>query len=130
MKHREGNMQRISSSFSTDRGNVRFNFIEGPTYVYTVWKILSFECNSCNIYWMFVKATRINGKAEHMSDIMFVCNQFKKVRRTVRPTDAVWADFIGNENGVSISVELGIRGHWEWFPIKVFYSEHCFSFGF
>ena len=28
--------------------------------------------------------------------------------------------FIGNENGTSTSVELSIRGHWEWFPIKVF----------
>ena len=46
-------------------------------------------------------ANRINGKAGHMSDIMFVCNQFKKVRRTVRPTDAVWADIIGNENSTS-----------------------------
>ena len=56
-------------------------------------------------------ATMINGKARHMSDIMFVCNQFRNVRRTVRLTDAVWADFIGNENGTSRSVELSIRGH-------------------
>ena len=50
-------------------------------------------------------ATTINGKARHMSDIMF-CHQFSKFRRTIRPTDAVWADFIGNENGTSTSVEL------------------------
>ena len=55
-----------------------------------------------------------------MSDIMLVCNQFRKVRRTVRPTNAVWADFIGNENSTSMSVELSIRRHWKWFPIKVF----------
>ena len=61
----------------------------------------------------------INGKAGHLSDIMFVCNQFKKVRRTVRLTDAVWADFIGNENSTSMSVELSVRGHWKCFPIKV-----------
>ena len=65
-------------------------------------------------------ATRINGKAGHMSDIIFICNQFKKVGRTVRPTNAVWADFIGNDNITSTSVELSIRGHREWFPIKVF----------
>ena len=100
--------------------NVRFNLIEGPTYVYLIWKILSFECNSCNIYWMLPTAKRINGKVGHMSDIMFVYNLFKKVRRTVRPTDAVWADFIGNENSTSTSTELSIRGHWEWFLIKVF----------
>ena len=82
--------------------------------------VKTFECNSCNIYWMFATATRINGKAGHMSDIMLVCNQFRKVRRTVRPTNAVWTDFIGNENGTSTSDELSIRGHWEWFPIKVF----------
>ena len=57
---------------------------------------------------MFVTATRINDKAGHMSDIMFVCNQLKNVR-TVRPTDAVWADLIGNENGTSTSVESSIR---------------------
>ena len=87
--------------------------------MYTVWKILSFECNSCNIYWMFATVTRINDKVGRMSDIMFVCNHFKNVRRTVRPTDAVWADFIGNENSSSANVKLGIKGHWEWFPIKV-----------
>ena len=53
---------------------------------------------------MFTMATRINGKAGHMSDIMFVCNQFRKVR-TVRPTDAVWRNLIGNEYGTSMSVE-------------------------
>ena len=100
--------------------NVSFHLTEGPTYVYTVWKILSFECNSCNVYWIFVTAMRINGKAGHMSNIMFVCNQFKRGRRTVRQTDAVRPDFIGNENGTSTSVELIIRGHWEWFLIKVF----------
>ena len=72
------------------------------------------------MYWMFATATKINGKAGHMSDIMLVCNQFRKVRRTVRPYNAVWADFIGNENSTSTSVELSIRGHWEWFPTKVF----------
>ena len=65
-------------------------------------------------------AIRINGKAENMSNIMFVCNQFKKVRSTIRSTDAVWTDFIGNENVTSTNIELSIRGHWEWFPIKVF----------
>ena len=53
---------------------------------------------------MFAMATRINGKAGHMSDIMLVCNQFKKVRRTVSPTDAVCKDFIVNENGTSTRV--------------------------
>ena len=91
---------------------------------------MSFESNSCNIYCMFVTATRINCKARHMSDIMLVCNQFRKVRRTVTPTDAVWADFIVNENSASASVELSIRGHKEWFPTKVFQSEHCFSLRF
>ena len=41
-------------------------------------------------------AMMINGKAGHMSDIMFVCNQFKKVKRTVTPTDVLWTEFIGN----------------------------------
>ena len=63
---------------------------------------------------------RNNSKAGHMNDMMFVCNQLKNVRQTVRPTDAIWADFIGNENSTNRSVELSIRGHWEWFPIKVF----------
>ena len=76
---------RISSSFGTD-GDIRFNLTEGFAYVYTVWKILSFERNSYNIYLVFAMAMRIKGKAGHMSDIMFVCNQFKK---PVRPIDAV-----------------------------------------
>ena len=70
---------------------------------------------NANIYWTFATVTRINGNAEHMSDIMFVCNQLEKARRTIRPT--VWADFTGNENGTS--VELSIRGHRKWFPIRV-----------
>ena len=51
---------------------------------------------------------------------MHICNHFKKVRRTVGSTDAKCADFIGYENGTSTSVQLGIKGHWERFPIKVF----------
>ena len=73
-------------------------------------------------------ATRFNSKAGHMSN-MLVCNQFKKIRRTVRPTDAHWAEFIGYENSTSTSVELGIRGHWERFPIKAFEGEHSFTLG-
>ena len=66
-------------------------------------------------------ASRIDGKAGHMSDIMFVCNQFSKFRRTVRPTDAIWPDFIGNENGTSTSVELSVREHREFdFPSRSF----------
>ena len=111
--------------------NVKFNLIlEGSSYVYTVWKILSFECNFSNIWWVLVAATRFNSKAGHMSSIMLVCNQFKKIRRTVRSTDAHWAEFIGYENSTSMSVELGIRGHWERFPINLFEGEHSFSLGF
>ena len=62
--------------------NVRLNFTKGSTYVYTVWKIL-FECNFCNIYWIPAKATKVNGKAGHMSDIMLVCNQFHTVQVTL-----------------------------------------------
>ena len=29
----------------------------------TVWKILSFEYNFCNIYWVHPTATMVNGKA-------------------------------------------------------------------
>ena len=100
--------------------NIRFNLIEGSSYIYPLWKILSFEYNSCNIYWKFTTATRINGKTGHVSDIMFVCNQFRKVRRTIRSTDTIWADVIGNENSTSRSVELSIRGQREWFSIKFF----------
>ena len=39
---------------------------------------------------------------------MLVYNQFK-VARTVWPTDAHWADFMGYENGTSTSVQLGVR---------------------
>ena len=41
---------------------------------------------------------------------MLVCNQFKEVRRTVMPTDAHWADFMGNENveGVDRCVVRGV----------------------
>ena len=66
------------------------------------------------------KVIGINSKAEHMSSIMLVCNQFKEVRRTVGPTEAHWTDFMGYENGNSASVKMSIRGHWERFPIKVF----------
>ena len=104
---------------------VRFNFIEGSTYLYIVWKVLSFECNFCSICWVSAMATKINNKAEHMSDIMFVCNQFRKVG----PTDVYLAYFIGNENGTSTSVQLGIREYWERFPIKIFEGEHIFSLG-
>ena len=65
-------------------------------------------------------ATRANGKAGHMSDIMFICNQFKEARRTIRPTNALWAYLIGNEKGTSTSVELPFRGYWDRFSSKVF----------
>ena len=64
---------------------------------------------------MFATARRINGKAGHMSDIMLVCNQFRKVRRTVTPTDAVWPDFIVNENGTSTRIS-GDTGN--GFPLR------------
>ena len=35
-----------------------------------------------------------------------------------------------HENSISTSVELGIRGHWERFPIKVFEGKHSFSLEF
>ena len=49
---------------------------------------------------------RFNHKAEPMNDIMLVCNQFKEVKRTVRPTNCHWSDFIGYENGTSTVVVL------------------------
>ena len=95
--HREGNVQwiynilldvRISSSLGTYGGrNVRFDLTKDPTYAYTVWKILSFECRFCNIYWVLVVAMRVNSKAGYMSNIMLVCNQFKEFSRTVGSTD-------------------------------------------
>ena len=39
--------------------------------------MLSFECNFCNICWV-PTAKRVNGKARYLSDIMLVCNQFKR----------------------------------------------------
>ena len=84
---------------------------------------------SCPLNAIFAMPTKINGKSRHIRDIMFISNQLKKVRRTVRPTNAVWADFIRNENGTSMNVKLHIRGYWERFPIKVFESKHCFSLG-
>ena len=82
VRQREGNMLcicsillnvRISNTFGNGAGgmrNVRFNLTEGSTYVYTVWKILSFECNCYNISWVLATATRVNGKTEHMNYIM------------------------------------------------------------
>ena len=84
--------------------------------MYTLWKILSFECNFCNICWVFAAATRVNRKVGYISNIMLVCNQFKEVRRTVGPTDVHWTGFMWYENGASRSVQLSIRGHLERFP--------------
>ena len=75
-------------------------------------------------------ATKVNGKAGHMSNILLICNQFKEIRRTVGPTDAHWADFMRYENNTSRSVQLGIRGHWERFFIKVFEVELSLRLGF
>ena len=44
-----------------------------------------------------------------MTDILFVCYHIKKIRRTIGPTDGLWADFTWYENGTSMSVQLGIR---------------------
>ena len=63
--------------------NVRFNLTEDPAYVYTVWKILTFECNFCNICWVLAVAMRVNSKIGHISNIMLVCNQFKEFSRIV-----------------------------------------------
>ena len=103
---------------------------EGLTYVYTVWKVFSFECIFCNSCWVPAATTRINDKTGHMSDIKLVCNQFKEVKITVGPTDVYWTGFIRYENGTSTSVELSIRGDYERFPTKVFDDEHSFSLRF
>ena len=59
-----------------------------------------------------------------MNIIVLICNQFIEVRRTVRPTDTHWADFMGHGNGTSTNVQMGIRGHWERFPFKLFEDEY------
>ena len=46
---------------------------------------------------------------QNTSDIMFVYNRFKEVRRTFGPNDTYWADFIGHENGTSMPV-VGYQG--------------------
>ena len=58
-------------------------------------------------------ATRDNGKAGHMSDIMLICNKFKEVRRAVGPNDT-WADVMEYKNSTSANVELGTG-----FPVTV-----------
>ena len=58
---------------------VRFNFTVGSTHVYIVWKILSFNYNVCNIFWVPATTTKINGKADSLSNIIIVCNQLKKM---------------------------------------------------
>ena len=112
------------------RRNVRFNLAEGPTYVYTVRKILFFECNFCNMRWVHAVATKVNDKAGHMSNIMLVCNQIKEVTRTLGSTDTHWADFMEYENGTSTIVQLCIREHCEKFLISVFEGKYSFSLGF
>ena len=74
------------------RRNIRFNLVEGSAYVFGVWMILFFKGNLWNICWVPAIATRVNGKAGHMSDIMLICNKFKEVRRAIGLTDTDWAD--------------------------------------
>ena len=100
--------------------NVWFNLIESPTYVYTVWYILSFECNFCNICWVLAAAVMVNGKAGHKSNIMLVCYLFNEVRRIVRPTDDHWAP-VQMFSCVS-------EAHWEKFPTKFFEGKHSLGF--
>ena len=45
-------------------------------HLYTVKKILSFQYNFRNICLVSTAATRVKGKAEHISNIMLVCKQF------------------------------------------------------
>ena len=74
-------------------------------------------------------ATTLNGKAGHMSDIMFISNKFKEVRRAVGSTDADWTNVMEYENGISMSVQLDIRGDWERFTIKALEREHSLRLG-
>ena len=91
-------------------------------------KLESWENQSClPLVKCSAAAMRVNGKAGYMNNITLVYNKFKEVTKIIGPTDTVWADFIGYENGISTSVELGIREHWERFPIKVFEGKHSFS---
>ena len=74
---------RISSSLCTDGD--RFNLTEGPTYAFFDWKILSFECSFCNICWVSVVATSVNGKAGHMSHAhLLLVQRGQKNRRANR----------------------------------------------
>ena len=97
--------------------------------VYTLFGRLYFECKFCNICWVLAATTRATGKAGHMSD-MLTCNKFKEVIITVSSTDPHWAYFMRYGNATRTSVQLGIREHWERFPIKVFEGKHSFSLGF
>ena len=97
VRHREVSVQwiysillevRISCSFSTDWGrNVRFNL----TYVYTVWKILSFVSNFCNIFCVLAVTTRVNGKG-HMSGII-LCSSAISNYRGENSSRANWSSF-------------------------------------
>ena len=61
----------------------------------------------------------VNGKVGHMSDIVLICNKFKNLRRSVGPANTDWTDVMGDEDGFSTSVELGISGHWERFSREI-----------
>ena len=73
-------LQYFAGCPNLQQTNVRFNLTEVSTYAYIVWKILFFQCNFCNIWWVTVMATMVKGKAGHMSDVMLTRNQFKEVR--------------------------------------------------
>ena len=58
-------------------------------------------------------AMRINSKAGYKSNIMLICNEFKEFGRTIWPTNAHWADFMGYENGTSTSISW-VSGDITW----------------
>ena len=68
-----------SSSFGTEKGwNARFNLTEDSTYVYTIWNVVF-----AIFFGYLAAAMRVNSQAGHMSNIMFICNQFKEFNRTI-----------------------------------------------
>lgn len=67
------------------RGNIRLNFAESFTYIHIKGKTLSFKHDFGNIYWVFLPATRVNGTASYISNLMMLCKEFMEVTGTFGP---------------------------------------------
>lgn len=69
--------------------NVRLYLAIASLYIHLFGDVLAFESDLDKVCWISTAAAWVDGIASYGNNIIFICNEFMEVFRTVRPADIV-----------------------------------------